>query len=201
MSATIGRMACGAGLLVCLWGCRGIPAPRGGMGMPRRDPVAAQRFNDQGLALLEQGQLADATAALRQATVADPFWGPAQNNLGVALLRAGQYFDAAWTLQNAAALMPKAAAPRANLGLLYESVGRYGPSEESLQAALKLAPDDVEIIGYLARLRVRQGRYSPDTVAWLQTVSTQDDDPAWRNWAREKLICRRSQGFQEGDGP
>ena len=186
MPAASWRAACGVVLLVSLCGCS--DGARRGAEMLRRDPLAAARFNEQGLTLLKAGRLAEAASALRKSLEADHFHGPAYNNLGIVLLRQGDYWSAGWNLRHAVQLMPKAAAPRANLGVLFEKAGQWTASEEHLREALKLAPGDVEIIGHLARLHGRQDRCTPETLTWLQTVSTQDSNPAWQRWARQQLL-------------
>lgn len=165
-------------------GCRsaGPAAP-----VVARDRLRAQQVNDAGLALLASGQCAEAQAAFEAALAADPYYGPAHSNLGVALLQQQRFYEAGWSLRHAAQLMPRASQPRANLGILFEAVGRYGVAEEELRKALALAPEDIEIIGHLARVHVRQGRCTNETLAWLETVATQDDDAAWRAWARQQL--------------
>jgi Flp pilus assembly protein TadD len=132
--------------------------------------------------------VAEAETLFRQALEADPFYGPARANLGVALLQQGQPYEAGWQLQHACQLMPKASPPRANLALLFERVGRYGSAEEQLRKALELAPDDIEVIGHLARVHVRQGKHTEETLAWLQSVATQDESAAWRDWARREVV-------------
>lgn len=153
----------------------------------RPDRALAQRLNDEGLKQVADGHVDAALQSFQCAVESDPYWGIAHCNLGVTLLLKGRMYDGGWELRNACRLMPKAAQPRANLALLYESVGKYGQAEEELRAALALAPEDVEIIGQLARLHVRQGQRSDETVAWLEIIAAQDDDTAWRTWARQQL--------------
>jgi len=190
---------CSAVLLVSAAGCVPRAAPSWAL---QRDSVAAQRCNAQGLALLEAGQAAEAGKRFGAALDADPFYGPAHSNLGIALLQQGQYFEAANELRYARQLMPRASQPRANLGILFELVGQYGEAEEQLREALRLAPEDVEIIGQLARVHVRQGKHTPETVAWLQTIASQDDHPAWRHWAGQQLItCKPINNARWEDPP
>jgi Flp pilus assembly protein TadD len=164
-----------------------------------RDSCAARQLNEQGLALIEHGDLAGAEEAFRGAIARDLYFGPAHANLGVVLLQQGaQPFEAGWALRHAAQLMPKASAPRANLGLLFEAVGLYGRAEDQLRAALRLSPDDVEVIGHLARVHVRQSKRTPETLAWLEAVATQDDDAAWHNWAARQLTHQGSENLGDG---
>ena len=190
--------ACSVGLLVSLCGCALRAAPGVSPGAVQRDRYAAERLNEQGLALIEKGDLTGAEETFRRALAADPYHGPAHCNLGVVLLQEGKFYDAGWELRHAGQLMPKAAAPRQNLGLLYEAVGRYGLAEEQLRAALRLLPDDVEVIGHLARVHVRQGKRTPETLAWLEAVATQDDHPAWRSWAAGQLAHHGNGNFNNG---
>jgi len=187
------------GLLASLCGCQLLPSRSAGLSALRRDPQAAQRLNEQGLELVEQQHWPEAEARFREALRQDPYLGPAHCNLGVVLLQQRKFYEAGWELRYACQLMPRVAAPRTNLGILYEAVGRYGPAEEQLQQALALAPEDVEIIGHLARVHVRQGKRTDQTLAWLQTITTEDDDPAWRNWARAQLVRTTSTESSNGE--
>lgn len=181
--------ASGAGLLLCLWGCGLSAAPAARALGLHRDREQAEARNAEGLARIAQGDFAGAEASFRAALQADPYLGPAHCNLGVALLQQpNKLYEAGWELRYACRLMPRASQPRANLGILYEAVGKYGAAEEELRAALRLAPDDVEIVGHLARIHIRQDKRTPDTVAWLELIASQDDDDAWRGWARGELI-------------
>jgi Flp pilus assembly protein TadD len=176
-----------------------MPGTVGAARPPQRDPAAAQRLNEQGLQLLQDDQLEEARFVFERALAADPYCGPAHCNLGVALLRLGHPYESAWELQYACRLLPQMAAPRANLGILYELAGRWGTAEEQLTEALRLAPDDLEIIGHLARVHVRAGKCTADTLAWLQTIASQDDDPAWRGWARAQLTRTSNEPLKRGD--
>jgi Flp pilus assembly protein TadD len=189
------RWVCSAALLTSLLSCgpRAVPS-----WTVQRDRLRADRLNEAGLALVVDGRFDEAEATFRQALEADPFFGPAHSNLGVTLLQQGKFYEAGWELRHACQLMPKASQPRANLGILYETVGRYGEAEEHLRAALRLSPDDIEIIGHLARVNVRQSKHTPETLAWLQTIATQDDHPVWRSWAGEQLARNRNADSQAG---
>lgn len=152
-----------------------------------RDRERAEQFNGEGLALVAEGEFAEAEERFREAVRCHLYHGPAYNNLGVSLLQQGKYHEAAINLNHAAKLMPKASQPRLNLGLIFEAVGQFGQAEEELRKALRLFPDDIEVIGHLARVHVRQGKQTAETTAWLQAVAMKDDDPAWRNWAGTQL--------------
>ncbi len=185
--------ASGASLLcVCLSACTLGTNKAEALRVHARDTFEANRLNADGLALVEQGAFAQAEEHFRRALDADPWHGAAHCNLGVALLEQGKPYDAVWQLQHACRLMPKAAQPRVNLGILYEITGRYGLAEEELQEALSLSPGDIEIVGQLARLHVRQDKHTQNTLAWLQTVVSQDDDAEWRRWARLELIRNKN---------
>ena len=184
-----------AALLLCLSGCASRTAQPV---RAQRDRERGERLNAQGLAHVEEGRFAEAEKSFRAALRADPYLGPAHCNLGVVLLELGKFYEAGWELRHACQLMPRASQPRANLGVLYAGVGRNGPAEEHLRDALRLNPDDIQVIGHLARLHVRQDKRTPETLAWLNQIAEQDDDPAWRRWAGEQLIRTRNSGSQDG---
>ncbi len=192
MRLRITRILLGAGLVIELCGCAHRERGLHGAGAPRRDRLAAQRWNDEALELLANERFEDAEKLLRRSLTADAFFGPAHCNLGVCLLELGKYYDAGWHLNYAAKLMPRASQPRVNLGVLYEKVGKYDESEQLLRAALERAPDHIEIIGQLARVHLRQDKCTSETLAWLQQVAAQDDDPAWRDWARRAITFQQN---------
>ena len=184
---------CLPGMLWLPIGCTGRSTNRVGV----RDPISAVRCNEEGLKLVKDGRYPEACEQFRRALEADHYYGPAHSNLGVCLIEIGSFYEAGVELRYATQLMPKAAQPRANLGILYETVGRYDAAEEHLRAALRLEPEDIEIIGHLARIQVDRDVRTDETLAWLQTIATQDDQPAWRRWANTEI---RKQGFSSLSG-
>ena len=154
---------------------------------PPADTDRARAENDAAVALMDQGKLSDAAAALTRAAAADPGYGPAENNLGVVRLRQSQPLAAGAAFERAAELMPRAAAPRDNLGLVFESVGRFDDAVRCYDAAAALAPGDAEYAGNAARGRVRRGDQTDELRLMLLKIAATDPRPDWGEWARQTL--------------
>jgi len=88
----------------------------------RRDTVHAQELSREAADLVHD-QPERAEALLRQALVADLFYGPAHNNLGVVYLERGDLYAAANEFEWARKLMPGHPDPRTNLPLTLERTG------------------------------------------------------------------------------
>lgn len=179
-------------VLIGLAGCAPNPAAPAGKVMvatdPTRDLAAAKRHTDEGINLLEKGNLAAAHKELKAAIAAEPLYGPAHNGLGAVYYQQKNYYLAASEFQLAATAMPHKGEPRNNLGLVYEDVGRLDDAARSYDEALALSPGSVEITANLARALVRLGRDNDRTRQLLRDVVMKDTRPQWVSWARERLI-------------
>jgi tetratricopeptide (TPR) repeat protein len=82
-----------------------------------------QIYNRQGLALLRQGEKAQAEALFRDAIAQDPKNDWAFNNLGVALAQQNRYPSAITALQQAVALNPNNTKAQFNLGIAHYTMG------------------------------------------------------------------------------
>jgi tetratricopeptide (TPR) repeat protein len=88
------------------------------------------------VALLENGQLAQAEAAAQEFVHAQPQAGPGWKALGVAQMRQGK--DALATLRRAAELLPQDAEAHAHLGSWLRQHGQWEAALESLRRSLAL---------------------------------------------------------------
>lgn len=115
------------------------------------------RLRSQGVAHLENGELAAATLALRRASGLsgqDPF---DRLNLGLALLAQGELEAAQSELRAAAAAQPRWGAPHYALGVLALRRGTPAPARSAFQAALERAPTDCGVLYNLGAVEEQLG--------------------------------------------
>lgn len=103
-------------------------------------PRPALPLLDRGAALLAEGRLPEAEAALREALAVEPGAPDAAQLLAVALGRRGAAAEAAAILEGAAARDPGDPALHANLGEALRRAGRLDAARAALERALALYP-------------------------------------------------------------
>ena len=149
---------------------------------------AACSMNEEGLRLLEEGDIEDAEERFRKALDHDLYYAPAHNNLGLTLLDQDEYYEAALEFDFARRLMPRAIEPRNNLGILYEELGRLGRACGEYEAALNLNPDSLITMRHLARAYVKANKKDEKLTTLLEKILLIPDGDAWDLWARGQLI-------------
>jgi protein O-GlcNAc transferase len=105
---------------------------------PNEDAEASHQL---GLALAQQGKVAEAIVHFRRAVELRPDAAVFQNNLGLALTSADQLPEAVAALQRAIELRPDYADAYANLGNALTQQRKFEPSVEAYQKAIALRPD------------------------------------------------------------
>ena len=176
-------------VLACGIGCRSNPSIS-----PYAEPADLQRQTSRAEALSREAAnliYADPVKAeklLREALVADLFYGPAHNNLGVLFLNAGKLYEAAHEFAWAGKLMPGHPDARVNLALTMEEAGKVEEALEGYNGALAVYPGYLPAIQGLARLTAHLGRNDERMRGWLEEISLRSEDEPWRNWARARLM-------------
>lgn len=154
----------------------------------RSDSLSAQRLNDAGLTLIEDGEFEKAEGKFRDALAQDLYHAPAHNNLGLVLLHTERHYEAAWEFEYAAKLAPNAVEPRQNLGLLLEEIGRIDRAIEEYESALTLDPNDAVSMRHLARAYVKSGEKQRRLKDLLEKLLLIPNDHQWDAWIRGQLI-------------
>jgi Flp pilus assembly protein TadD len=113
-----------------------------------------------GLALLDQGKLADAEAEYRAVLKLKPDWAGVHLNLGTALAGQGRLADAEAEFRAALKLQPDDDDAHFNLGVTLARQGKLADAEAEHRAALKLKPDYVEAHINLGKALYGQGKLS-----------------------------------------
>jgi tetratricopeptide (TPR) repeat protein len=104
-------------------------------------PANETAHNNLGLALAEQGQLAEAIQHYQRALQLKPDYAAAHNNLAVALVSQGKLAEAIAHYQRALQLNPDYAEAHNNLGFALATEGMTGEAISHYQRALELKPD------------------------------------------------------------
>ena len=104
-------------------------------------PGAAEAALNQGLALIEQGQVDKALTQFQQAATLDPTMAAAHYNVGLALRQQGQIQAAASAFWQAIRADPEFALAYANLGGALVEGNNLDQAEEYLQRAIAIQPD------------------------------------------------------------
>lgn len=157
-------------------------------GTPNRDSLTAQELNEDGLRLIEQGDLEGAERKFRKSLEHDLYYAPAHNNLGLVLLQTERCYEAAWEFNYAAKLVPRGSEPRENLGLLYENLGRLDRAVAEYEAALEIDPDSLVTMRHLARTLVKAGRKDDRLKSLLEKLLLIPSDGRWDVWVRGQLV-------------
>jgi serine/threonine-protein kinase len=113
-----------------------------------------------GIALLGQGNAAEAKALFAQAVDLQPDYAEAHNNLGVALRALKEHAEAETALRKALELKPDFALARSNLGEVLRLRGKREEAEAALRAALAARPGDANAHYQLGALLVEKGDWA-----------------------------------------
>ena len=122
------------------------------------NPQAVMAHNNLGLAVLEKGQVEEATAHFRKALEINHDFYDAHNSLGLVRLRQGQVKEAIAHFQEAVRLRPDFAAAHNNLGNALQQDGQPDKAVEQYQIALKINPRFALAFYNLGNGYLQQGR-------------------------------------------
>lgn len=122
-----------------------------------RNTTRAERLSRQAADAIDEGDLEEAEALLRESLAADLCYGPGHNNLGVVFLKQGKLYEAAQEFEWAKKLLPSAPDPRVNLALVLERAGQEEDALASWKEALEIAPHCERALAGLARLSTIRG--------------------------------------------
>jgi tetratricopeptide (TPR) repeat protein len=136
-----GKLREAAGLRESMYGAR-IPfgAPGNAGTSAKRQTGAADRFRRRGIGLLQQGKLAAAIAALRQAIRLEPSNAEPHGALGLALLRSNRLAEAAASFELAIVFEENIVANHYNLAVALDPQGLKSRAIAAYRRTVALAP-------------------------------------------------------------
>lgn len=145
-------------------------------------PTSALAQNLLGVALRQNGRLADAIARLRLAVTLDPAFFDAQVNLGNALLDAGDPRAALPCYEAALALDPGAASVHNNLGNLYRELRQPGAALAAYRRAIELEPRHAQAHANLGNIFKDLGDASAAIAEFRHSLALTPNVPSvWSN--------------------
>lgn len=171
-----------------------VPADKTTMMRLVRELIRAQKSNatqpyTEGLALLKQGDLSGAEAALRRAIAQSPDFSWAYHFLGDVLMQRRQWTDASSAYRQAIDLSPHSAPSHFSLGECCTRLEQWQEAAASYRQALTLQPDLPNAARNLARVLKEQARsLERESQLWYRQAHTlRPDDP---NIYREAIDLR-----------
>ncbi|UCV17964.1 tetratricopeptide repeat protein [Ferribacterium limneticum] len=138
-------------------------------------PGNLQFILDQGISLLQQGQLAPAEVYFRQVLTAVPQHLDALQFLGVIEYQKGRFAAAAELLQSAIDLAPDAPGLHCNLGLAQQELGHPEQALASYDRALALTPKFVEALNNRGNVLRQLGRLAESAASYRRALSSRPD--------------------------
>lgn len=138
-------------------------------------PGNLQFILDQGISLLQQGQLAPAEVYFRQVLTAVPQHLDALQFLGVIEYQKGRFAAAAELLQSAIDLAPDAPGLHCNLGLAQQELGHPEQALASYDRALALTPKFVEVLNNRGNVLRELGRQGEAAACYQRALSIRPD--------------------------
>lgn len=127
----------------------------------------AEAHNNRGVELAEEGRLAQAIAAFKQAINIYPSYENAHNNLGLALGSQNKFSEAAAAFNQALAINPSNVETYNNLGIALGSQGKFPQAVAAFNQAIQIKPDEPTSYQNLGVAFWSQGRL-PEAVTSLQ---------------------------------
>jgi tetratricopeptide (TPR) repeat protein len=118
---------------------------------------AAVERNNRGAALLQEGNLEDAIAELREAVETAPAYVVGHANLAYAYERQGRSDEAIAAYQKVVELEPDNSVARNNLGALYSKNARYDDAIREFEELLRRDPTNTTATGNLDNARRNKG--------------------------------------------
>ena len=140
-----------------------------------RNPQAWVAHNNLGNALLQNGQLLEATVHFEQAISFNPAYAEPHNNLGNALHRLGRTPEAIAQFEQALRLNADFAEAHANLGNCLVEVGRAPEAIGHYRQALRISPGMVEVFNNLGNTLFLAGQTQEGMRLLQQAVTIKPD--------------------------
>jgi tetratricopeptide (TPR) repeat protein len=147
------------------------------------DPNSSLALNNRGMALGQQGELANAIEHFEQALRIDPNHAEAHNNLGAALVRSAKSAEAIEHLRQASRLEPDFAEAHFNWGLALAQLGKPDEAIKHYRKALQIGPGDAEALNNWGLALAQQGKLVEAIERYREALQIRPDDAAThKNW-------------------
>src|SRR5215470_10567281 len=116
---------------------------------PSTGPAAAIRFNNLGVAYMNQARIAEALQTFRRAETQDSELFAARLNEGIALLNNQQVSEARDVLLDATRRQPQSARAWYNLGIAYRTLAQNAAAVDAFEQVARIDPGDADTLYFL----------------------------------------------------
>ena len=134
-------------------------------------------YGDLGLALLDEGRIAEAADRFAESLEINPDQHEAHSNLGICLYRLGKMDEAVKQYRMAIRIKPTYADAHYNLGNALLKLNRFDEAAASYRKALRLKPDDPDMHNNLANALIRQGKVEEAIPEYREVLRLKPDYP------------------------
>ncbi|HID11433.1 MAG TPA: tetratricopeptide repeat protein [Candidatus Latescibacteria bacterium] len=134
------------------------------------DLTEVTRYNDLGVAHMEQHNFAAAAREFRRVIELYPDYAIGHFNLGIAYMQMCEYEEAIRELRRALALDPKNPYAHYTLGLIHKVKGEYQEAKRELEAVLKMDPEDPYVWHNLGIVLSKLGDHEGAIKAYKQVL-------------------------------
>ncbi|MFQ5877983.1 MAG: tetratricopeptide repeat protein [Acidobacteriota bacterium] len=143
---------------------------------PRPEPIDRERWNDYGIGMLLQGDLASARAAFETVTAIDPTYADGFVNLARALVREGDHEAALPALERALEIDPGLGSGHYFMALALKARGRYDEALDHLEAAARRYPRDRAVRNQIGRILFLKRRHREAVAAFEAALRIDPED-------------------------
>jgi len=143
---------------------------------PRARPLDRERFNDYGIGLLLQGDLAAAKETFEKVIAIDPAYADGYVNLARVLVQEGSEEAAVPRLKRALEIDPDLASAHYFLALALKTRGRYDEALQHLRAAAERFPRDRVVRNQIGRILFLKRHHSAAIAEFENTLRIDPED-------------------------
>jgi Flp pilus assembly protein TadD len=158
---------------------------------PAPQPADRERWNDYGIGMLLQGDLASARAAFERVTALDPAYADGFVNVGRVLIQEGAHDAALPVLQQALRIDPDKASAHYFLALALKARGRYDDALAHLRSAAGRYPRDRVVRDQIGRILFLKRRPREAIEEFRKTLAI---DPEDLSAHYNLMLCYRALG-------
>jgi tetratricopeptide (TPR) repeat protein len=143
---------------------------------PAGEPLDRERWNDYGIGLLRQGDLAGARRAFARVTALEPGYADGWVNLARVALQEGLLEEAGEALARSLRIDRKLAKSHYFLGVALKEQGRYDEALEHLRRAAEQYPRDRVVRNAIGRVLFLQRRFAEAVKELQQVIAVDPED-------------------------
>jgi tetratricopeptide (TPR) repeat protein len=163
---------------------------------PAAQPFDRERFNDYGIGMLLQGDLAAARDAFEKVIALEPGYADGHVNLGRVLVQEGDHDAALPVLRRALEVDKDLASGHFFLALALKARGRYDEALEHLRAAAARFPRDRVVRNQIGRILFLQRRHREAIAEFERTLAV---DPEDLTAHYNMMLCYRALGETDAE--